>query len=58
MKLTNKDKYLIRRALFCQVENLIFAINDENSGYHEDLKHIPEDDFANYCYKIIGLYPA
>ncbi len=63
MKLTNKDKRLIRQALFNQVENLIFAIGDENSGYHEDLQYLTQNDnwaatVTNYCYKIIGLYPV
>lgn len=64
MKLLNKDKQLIRRALFNQVENLVFAIGDENSGYYDEFQHLIDDDgtvpdaIADYCYKIIGLYPA
>lgn len=64
MKLTNKDKQLIRRALFNQVENLVFAIGDENSGYHDEFQDLIEadgtvpDEIGDYCYKIIGLYPA
>lgn len=56
-KLTNKDKQAIRQALFNQIDNLLFAASDPNSGYCEDLKHLHNDDIALYCYKIVGLYP-
>ncbi len=66
MKLTNKDKHRIRQAMFQQVENLIFAMSDENSGIYDDFKHITQSDetgewsivVSNYCYKIIGLHPC
>lgn len=64
MKLSNKDKQLIRQAMFNQVENLIFAISDKHSGYYDEFKHLidanPENwsvDVADYCYKIVGLRP-
>ena len=57
MKLTNKDKQTIRQALFQQIDTLLFAASDLNSGIYEDLKHLNNNDIALYCYKIVGLYP-
>ncbi len=57
MKLTNKDKQAIRQALYHQIEAILIGSQDED-GFHNDLEHLPQKDIAEYCYKIIGLYPA
>ena len=56
-KLTNKDKQAIREALYQQIESIVVGSQDEY-GYHADLRHISPKDIAEYCYKIIGLYPS
>ena len=55
--MTNKDKQAIRQALYYQIENILVSAKDK-FGVHADLKHIPTKDIAEYCYKIIGLYPS
>ncbi len=55
-KLTNKDKQSIRRALFSHID-CILANMSEKTGYATDLEHLPEKDVAEYCYKVIGLWP-
>ena len=56
MKLTNKDKLEIRRSLFHQIDNILDGVT-EKTGYQSVIEHIPTKDIAEYCYKIIGLYP-
>ena len=57
MKITNKDKHAIREALYHQIESILVGSRDEY-GYHTDLSHIPIKDIAQYCYKVVGLYPS
>ena len=58
MKLTNKDKNIIRQALYRQIENIQLAMADQDSGIYIDLKHLTEKEVSEYCYKIVGLYPS
>ncbi len=57
MKLTNKSKHAIRRALFNQVENILLSVDDEYSGCPDILRNISPNNIAEYCYNIIGLWP-
>lgn len=54
MKLNNKDKRNIRRALFNQVENILLAMDDKYSGIYAEFKDLNETEVTDYCYKIIG----
>ncbi len=56
-QLSNKDKRNIRHTLFGQIENIL-ANMSEKTGYAAEIEHLSEKDVAEYCYKIIGLWPA
>lgn len=58
MKLTNKQKHLIKQALFQQVDNILMLHADKYSGINDDLRKISPENIAEYCYKVIGLYPV
>lgn len=56
--LTNRDKLEIRRALFDQVESILLLMGEKYSGVSDELRKLSPEVVAEYCYRIIGLYPA